>query len=180
MIFGAGPSSHLLSAMLLDQGAAHVTIFDYARLRSTHPQISTLSHSEFKQSYLAGKLPQFDAFFDIQFFNRIGLGRFGEGLNPWSDRINIGRAFCLSKPGAKGLIYEPSGLDAIVYNQGRIYGPLQMSHLVANWNVLYSNFKAFPNGRNSDLTGFCDGEDADPLGCFKAVEVVEKPRCDSP
>ena len=177
MILGAGPSSHLLAAMLLDLGATHVTIFDYARLRSTHPKVSTLSHTQFKQSYLAGKLPQFDAFFDFQFFNRIGLGRFGEGLNPWSDRINMGRAYCLSKPGARGLIYEPSGVDAIIYNQGRIYGPLQMSHLVANWNVLYSDFKVFAR---TDLTERCKDEDGNILNCFKAVTVVEKPRCDSP
>ena len=178
LIYGA--DSYILSAMLLDMGASHITIFDYARLRSTHPKITVLSHAEFKQSYLAGKLPQFDAFFGLNFYHRLGLGRFGDGLNPWSDRINMARAYCLSKPGARGLIYEPSGFDAVVYNTHRVYGPLQMSHLCANWNVLYSNFKAFPNGRQSDLTGFCEGKDANPLECFKAVTVVEKPKCDLP
>ena len=117
LVYGA--ESYRLAAILLEMGAAHITIFDYARLRSTHPKITVLSHADYKQFYAAGKFPEFDAFFAVGFFNRVGLGRFGDGINPWADRINMGRAYCLTKPGARGLVVEPSGFDAITFNTNR-------------------------------------------------------------
>ena len=33
----------------------------------------------------------------------------------------------------------PVGYDNIVFNSHRIYGPLQLSHLFANWHQIHSN-----------------------------------------
>ena len=177
LVYGA--DSYVLAALLLEMGAKHITIFDYARIRSTHPKITVLNHGDYKQFYLRGKLPEFDAFFAVSFFNRVGLGRFGDALNPYADRINMGRAYCLTKPGARGLVVDPAGFDAVVFNTHRIYGPLQNSHLFANWDQVYSTFKPFPNGKESDLEGFCNKGD-NPLNCFQALTIVEKPKCNSP
>ena len=42
---------------------------------------------------------------------------------------------CLTRLGGRMLIGVPTGSDGVLYNMHRIYGPLQLSHLLANWEL---------------------------------------------
>ena len=66
--------------------------------------------------------------------------RYGDNLNPWGDVITMARAMCLVKPGGQALIGVPVGaIDKVLFNAGRIYGPIQLSHFFANWIQVDSN-----------------------------------------
>ena len=68
------------------------------------------------------------------------MGRYGDNLNPWGDLISMAKAWCVSKPGAKALIGFPSGpKDRVVFNSHKVYGPVLLSHVFANWKLLHTN-----------------------------------------
>ena len=66
--------------------------------------------------------------------------RYGDNLNPWGDLIAMAKAWCLSKPSGKAVIGIPAGpKDKIVFNSHKVYGPIMLSHLFANWKLEYTN-----------------------------------------
>ena len=48
-------------------------------------------------------------------------------------------SWCVSKPSAKALIGFPFGKDRVVFNSHKIYGPVMLSHVFANWKLLHTN-----------------------------------------
>ena len=59
-------------------------------------------------------------------------------MNPWGDLITMARAWCLMKPGGMALVGMPSGPDRLEFNLHRIYGPIQLPHFFANWELVYT------------------------------------------
>ena len=43
---------------------------------------------------------------------------------------------CLTRPGGRMLLGIPMGYDEVQFNSNKIYGPLQMSHVLANWQQI--------------------------------------------
>ncbi len=88
--------------------------------------------------------------------------RYGDALNPWGDLIAMARSHCLLKPGGQALVGVPTGpKDALFFNAHRIYGPIMLSHLFANWKQVYTEM---------------DPRDASPRcpSCYQPLYIVEK------
>ena len=45
---------------------------------------------------------------------------------------------CLTRPGGRMLLGIPMGRDEVHFNNAKLYGPLQMSHVLANWEQINS------------------------------------------
>jgi hypothetical protein len=136
-----GSQEPWLEAMALRAGADHVTTVDYAPLVSRHPQVTTLTPDALAAAFLAASEDgglRFDAAITFSSLEHSGLGRYGDVLNPWGDLMTMARLWCVVRPGGKALVGVPTGPDQLFYNANRVYGPLQYSHLMANWKQVYS------------------------------------------
>ena len=52
----------------------------------------------------------------------------------------MARAYCISQPDAMALIGIPVGSkDNIVFNSHKIYGPIMLTNMFANWKLEYTN-----------------------------------------
>ena len=59
------------------------------------------------------------------------------------------KAWCLTKPGGRMLLGVPVAFDHLLFNANRLYGPLQLSHVFANWNQIYTEAKFFSKGADT-------------------------------
>ena len=56
--------------------------------------------------------------------------------------ISAIQAWCLTKRGGRAMVGVPtSPRDEVVFNMGRLYGDIQLSHLFANWKQVHSTDK---------------------------------------
>ena len=92
-----------------------------------------------------------------------GLGRYGDAFNPWGDRITMARMWCVLKPGGHALVgFAVSEVDTISFNAHRIYGPIMLPHILANYKLLWNSNPHF--GYYTDSKG---------LGDLQAVFLVQ-------
>ncbi len=49
--------------------------------------MSILDPMEMSENFLAGKLEKFDTVVSFSSIEHSGLGRYGDGLNPWADLV---------------------------------------------------------------------------------------------
>ena len=154
--------------MLLELGAAKITTLEYDVIRTDHPKIEIITPENLRQAYLKGKAPNFDAMVSFSSLEHSGLGRYGDSLNPWGDLITMAKVWCLMKPKGRALVGVPSGLDVILFNACRNYGPIMSSHLFANWNVIYSQYM------NIKKDSSCEGN-LNTFSSFQPLSVIEKP-----
>jgi len=126
-----------VEALCLLSGAAKVTTLEYGSIKSEHPQIVTMTPMEMRGKVLADEIELYDDIITWSSVEHSGLGRYGDAMNPWGDVITIAKASCLTKPNAKMLLGVPTDpkVDTIVWNAHRIYGPVMMPHLAANWKA---------------------------------------------
>jgi hypothetical protein len=75
--------------------------------------MSVLNPKQFSEQYLSGSLPTFDAMVTFSSLEHSGLGRYGDGLNPWGDLITMAKVWCALKPGGRALVGVPAGSDQI-------------------------------------------------------------------
>ena len=123
-----------VESCLLFAGARMVTTLEYGAIASEHPQVNTLVPHAARAAFAAGTLPLFDAVVTFSSVEHSGLGRYGDALNPWGDLQSVARAWCVTRPGGGLLLGVPVGPDQIMFNAHRVYGPVMLSHLTANWD----------------------------------------------
>ena len=75
--------------------------------------MSIMSPDEFSKIFLAGNLKKFDVVVSFSSLEHSGLGRYGDGLNPWADLIAMAKAWCVVKPEGLALVGVPAGEDMI-------------------------------------------------------------------
>lgn len=127
-----------LEGLALWFGAQHVTTLEYGKIISTHPNVTTLLPSEFRQQWIDGTLGSFDVVLSFSSLEHPGLGRYGDALNPWGDLLAVQRAYCVTKPGG----YLGLGLmavqrkDFVRFNAFRSYGPVRWPLVTANWRQI--------------------------------------------
>ena len=134
-----GSQNPWVEACILEAGAREVVTLEYGPIISKHPQVKTLLPADFRKLFLEGKLRMFDAVVTYSSVEHSGLGRFGDGLNPWGDIISIARAWCVTRKGGSltiGVAYNHEK-DAIQFNAHRIYGKIRYPFLTANWEQHY-------------------------------------------
>ena len=135
-----GSENPWLESCALAAGAAKVTTLEYGYISSEHPQLETMTPSKLRNLYAMNQLPLFDAIATFSSVEHSGLGRYGDALNPWGDLQAIARAWCLAKKNAQlliGVMTAHDLKDRIEFNAHRVYGPLMLSHLLANWKQIW-------------------------------------------
>jgi hypothetical protein len=128
-----GSENPWVEACALHAGARLVTTPEYGEITSLHPSVKTMKPSEARGAFASGTMPMFDAVVTFSSMEHSGLGRYGDGLNPWGDLQGIARTWYVTRPGGELFLAVPVGPDLIEYNAHRKYGPLMLSHLTANW-----------------------------------------------
>jgi len=128
-----------VESCLLSLGALQVTTIEYGAINSTHPQVVTFTPDEVRADPKRF-LDKFDAVVSISSVEHSGLGRYGDAINPWGDRQAIARAWCMTKKQGNLVLNVPfNQQDALIYNAHRIYGPVQLPHLLANWKQIWKS-----------------------------------------
>jgi hypothetical protein len=117
----------------LRAGAKHVDILEYNPPECEHPDVGSRS--------LASALEedrQWDAGLSISSFEHDGLGRYGDPLDPDGDLRAMREADSLLRADALLYLAVPVGVDCLVWNAHRIYGPARLPKLLASWSVVAS------------------------------------------
>ena len=128
-----GSESSWLPTIALAAGASHIVIVEYLPIKCMHPHIKTMTPDRFRNEYLEGKLPLFDAVLAYSSLDHTGLGRYGEILNPWGDITTLARCWCATRDDGMLILALPTGPDELKYNEHRIYGNLRWPLVTANW-----------------------------------------------
>ena len=146
VVLGAG--TPWLEAILLNFGASAVTVITPLPFSSTHSKISGLTPLEMARLFSdpelevgraaggdaekAAKRDQIKEGFDFvasyNYVERLGLGSFGEQLNPYGDLEAVAQVWCLLKPGGVfflGAMTSPR--SHLQFNSHRSYGPERMA-----------------------------------------------------
>lgn len=133
-----------LEGCLLAGGAREVVTIEYGSIKSTHPQIKTMTPAE-AAARAKELMGSFDAVATFSSLEHSGLGRYGDAMNPWGDLQAVARAWCMTRHGGRLFVGIPEALgadgkasDIILYNAHRNYGPVQLPHLFANWDQVWS------------------------------------------
>lgn len=156
-----GSESPWIEVLALRNGAKHVTTLEYSKIHNEIPEITTLLPEDFNSMFLDKSLPTFDFVISFSSVEHSGLGRYGDSLNPWGDLITMARAWCVLKKGGQALIGMPTGPDTVVFNTHRIYGPVMLPHLFANFKQIYSEL---------DYKNY----DSECSFCYQELFVLEK------
>lgn len=156
-----GSQSPWLEAIALEEGAKRITTLEYVPIESQHPQIETIVPKDFASKFLNGTLDQFDAMMSFSSFEHSGLGRYGDGLNPYGDLITMARVWCVLRDGGKVLISVPTGPDILAFNSAKIYGPVIYSHLFANFE------QVFTQANISNFNQHCQH-------CYQPIHILRK------
>jgi len=135
-----GTQNPWLEAVLLSKMPKLVMTLEYGSFISEYPGLEFIRPKQFRERYINGSLPQFDAIFSYSSLEHSGLGRYGDALNPWGDIITVARVSCLAAPDAKLVLAVPTGgKDLLQYNAHRIYGPVAHPFLTTNWKFEWSS-----------------------------------------
>ncbi|XP_071128498.1 uncharacterized protein [Mytilus edulis] len=131
-----------VEACALEAGAREVVTLEYGKIVSKHPKIKTMIPDQYRKSYLNKTLGSFDAVVTFSSIEHSGLGRYGDGLNPWGDIIAIARGWCVTKKGGSLTIGVPYNyeMDYIKFNAGRWYGKIRYPYLTTNWKQHYRGY----------------------------------------
>jgi len=140
-----GSQSPWIEAILIYKGASKVTTVEFGDFRSEHPQLEYITPQKFRTNFLNGSLPIFDHVFTYSSMEHSGLGRYGDGLNPWGDILSIAKTWCTTSQDARLVIAVPVNYhqECIVFNAHRIYGRILYPFLVTNWKFIWSSAEDF-------------------------------------
>ena len=145
-----GSQSPWVEALCLAAGAGHVFTLEYGKLATDHPGVTVLTPEEFLARGRAGAL-KIEVVVTASSLEHAGLGRYGDGLNPWGDILALARAWCVSAAHARLVIAVPTsrmvrgrdaeteaeaktwGQDVLGWNGARTYGPVRYPYLTTNW-----------------------------------------------
>ncbi len=83
-------------------------------------QLRTYTPREFSAAYLKHELPLYDAVVSFSSIEHAGLGRYGDGINPWGDLLTMAKLWCVLKPRGLMLVGFPiAEQDEIPFNTQR-------------------------------------------------------------
>ncbi|EGT39332.1 hypothetical protein CAEBREN_32452 [Caenorhabditis brenneri] len=132
-----------VEVLSLKHGASNILTIEYNKLnieerfRDRMSSISPMGFSNNWDKYMN----TFDFAASFSSIEHIGLGQYGEPLHPIGDLREIQKIRCVLKPGGILFLGLPFGLDAVVFNLHRIYGPIRLAMLMTGfeWIATYSS-----------------------------------------
>ncbi len=119
-------------SIILHFGGHPVTI-EYNKITTDDPRIQTMTVEEYRRNPIL-----FDTVISISSFEHDGLGRYGDPLNPYGDFRAMKEAKEMLRPGGLLFLAVPIGKEALIWNAGRVYGPVRLPMLLQNWSVVKS------------------------------------------
>ncbi|KAL7551930.1 hypothetical protein ACHAWF_015503 [Thalassiosira exigua] len=128
-----GSEDPWVEAIMLHYGAAKILTVEFGEINS-----ETMIPKEFTESFLNGRIDQFDFGITYSSLEHDGLGRYGDVLNPIGDLESMGKLLSIIKPGGLLFIGFPThdGEDSLVWNAHRIYGKHRLPKLFAGWKLI--------------------------------------------
>ena len=124
-----GSTEPWYETIVMEFGGRPTTI-DYNPPGYNHPGIEEISIQDYWKNPR-----QFDVAISISSFEHDGLGRYGDPLNPSGDLRAMGEMKKILKKDGILILAVPMGLDKIVWNAHRIYGPIRFPMLTAGWKL---------------------------------------------
>ncbi|EGT55205.1 hypothetical protein CAEBREN_25328 [Caenorhabditis brenneri] len=132
-----------VEVLSLKHGASNILTIEYNKLNIEErfqDRMSSISPMEFSNNW-EKYMNTFDFAASFSSIEHIGLGQYGEPLDPIGDLREIQKIRCVLKPGGILFLGLPFGLDAVVFNLHRIYGPIRLAMLMTGfeWIATYSS-----------------------------------------
>jgi len=119
--------------MQLACGIEKCTVFEVRDVEVSHPQIEVRIQDLSNEADLK---PEFDLVTCLSTIEHVGLGRYGDRLDPWGDIKLAHNIRKLVRPGGLVLISFPAGAGCVVYNMHRIYTAYRRALLFEGYRVL--------------------------------------------
>jgi hypothetical protein len=139
-----GCASGCFPAMQLHLGIERCTVFEVRSLELADPRLE-VRIQDLTVDPPDG--PEFDLITCLSTVEHVGLGRYGDPLDPWGD-LKLARAIrTLVKPTGFVLMSFPVGTGCVVFNRHRVYSPLRRSLLFAGFEVVEARSDLSPLGR---------------------------------
>ena len=126
-----GSTQPIYESVVLAYGGHPITV-EYNQLRTDDPRLTIFTVEQFNKN------PQkCDIVLSISSTEHDGLGRYGDPLNPFGDLefMKKVKEDYLKKDGHL-ILAVPVGLDALVWNLHRVYGPKRLPMLLDGWTVI--------------------------------------------
>jgi hypothetical protein len=117
----------------MHRGAKMVTTVDYNPPVYDGSRIRIISVDQHENKE---KERQYDVLLSFSSIEHDGLGRYGDPINPDGDLETMERLKGRVRPGGLLFVGVPNGVDALMYNAHRIYGPIRFPMLTRGWEKL--------------------------------------------
>jgi len=124
-----GSTQPWYECVVLEFGGKPTTI-EYNLPGYNHPEMKEISVTEYWQNPV-----RFDVALSISSFEHDGLGRYGDPLNPDGDLRAMSEMKKIVKKDGILFLAVPVGLDKVVWNAHRIYGPHRLQMLIQDWKL---------------------------------------------
>lgn len=120
-------------AMQIAAGIGSCTVFEVRRTQVNHARVRVrmqdLASAENVQ-------PEFDLITCLSTIEHVGLGRYGDPLDPWGDLKLAENVRRLLRPGGVLLLSFPQGRGCVVFNKHRIYTGYRRSALFGDLRLV--------------------------------------------
>ena len=156
-------------AIVLNMGGKPTTV-DYNEIIYKDPKFKFMSVDEAKSNIDSGY--RFDCLLSVSSIEHDGLGRYGDPINPDADLETMDMLRSYVKPNGLFFITVPVGMDQVVYNAHRIYGPHRLHKLLEKWSIL-DTFGYNERLLNRDTQGNWNSTNSDGTPMFKWYPAYE-------
>lgn len=128
-----GSATGTFPAMQLAAGIELCTVFEQRPLEADHERVEVRVQD---LSQDTGLKPEFDLVTCLSTIEHVGLGRYGDPLDPWGDVRLAQNLRKIVRPGGFVVMSFPVGAGCVVFNMHRIYSPLRRSLLFDGYDLV--------------------------------------------
>jgi SAM-dependent methyltransferase len=129
-----GCATGCFPAMQLSAGVMHCTVFEVRRVDVNDDRVDVRVQD---LTYADGLEPEFDLITCLSTIEHIGLGRYGDRIDPWGDIRMATNLRQLLNPGGVLLLSFPVGNGCVVFNMHRIYSPERRAALFGDLTLVH-------------------------------------------
>jgi SAM-dependent methyltransferase len=128
-----GCATGCFPAMQLAAGVERCTVFEVRNIDVNDDRVGVRIQD---LTYAEGVEPEFDLITCLSTIEHVGLGRYGDPIDPWGDVKMAGNLRALLRPGGVMFISFPVGRGTVVYNAHRIYSEHRRSALFGDLRLI--------------------------------------------
>ena len=126
-------------AILLSFGAKDIVTLDYNKLQWDHPEITTVTVTDWEKPGSIWLNRKFDIVISISALEHDGLGRYGDPIDPNADlkaMHKIKSKYLKRDNNSIVILSVPVGKDAVLFNMGRVYGKIRLPMLGRGFELI--------------------------------------------